>query len=97
MTVTDALAILAGTFGVGMGASPLLQALRAHRRRSSEDVSIAFLAILLAGGLAWLAYGLAIANAALIVGNVVGVLASSSAVLIAWRWRVPAATADAGR
>ena len=44
------LAVIAGGFGVLMGASPLLQAVRAHRRRSAEDVSLAFLTILWCGG-----------------------------------------------
>lgn len=90
MTLANVLAFVAGAFGVGMGASPLLQALRAHRRRSADDVSLGFLgflAILVAGGAAWLAYGLAIGNAALIVGNAVGVVASSSAVAVALYWR----------
>jgi len=87
MTTTDALGVIAGTFGVVMGASPLLQAARAHRRRSSLDVSMPFLSVLLAGGLAWPSYGIALGNAALIVGNGVGVLASSCAIVVSYRWR----------
>lgn len=87
MSITDVLAIIAGAFGVGMGASPLLQALRAHRRRSSADISLPFLAVLLAGGSAWLAYGIALGNIALIVGNTVGVVSSSAAVAVTIRWR----------
>lgn len=87
MSITDVLAVVAGAFGVGMGASPLLQALRAHRRRSSADVSLPFLAVLLAGGSAWLAYGIALGNIALMVGNTVGVLSSGAAVAVTLRWR----------
>ena len=85
--MTDVLAVIAGCFGVGMGASPLLQALRAHRRRSAEDVSLPFLCVLLAGGLAWLSYGVALGNLPLIVGNGVGVLASGTAIAVTLRWR----------
>ena len=87
MTVTSALGVLAGSFGVVMGASPLLQAIRAHRRRSSADVSLTFLLILALGGTAWLAYGVALGNAALIVANLVGVSASATAVAVTIYWR----------
>jgi MtN3 and saliva related transmembrane protein len=87
MDSTTILAFLAGSFGVAMGASPLLQALRASKRRSSEDISLGFLLVLLAGGSAWLAYGLAIGNPALIIGNSIGVLSSATALLVAWHWR----------
>jgi uncharacterized protein with PQ loop repeat len=87
MDLTTPLAFLAGGFGVLMGASPLLQALRAHRRKSSADVSLPFLGVLLAGGLAWLLYGLAIGNLALIIGNSVGVAASTTAIVLTLRWR----------
>lgn len=69
MTGTELLGVIAATFGVGMGASPLLQAVKAHRRRSSADVSVSFLFVLLMGGLAWLAYGVALGNTPLVVGN----------------------------
>jgi uncharacterized protein with PQ loop repeat len=88
MTLTDLLGLTAGAFGVGMGASPLLQAARAHRRRSATDVSVAFLLVLLAGGAAWLAYGVALGNAPLIVGNGVGVMCSSAALATTLRYRV---------
>jgi hypothetical protein len=39
MTLT-ALALLATFFGVLMGASPLLQALKTHRKKSNNDVSL---------------------------------------------------------
>lgn len=70
-----------------MGASPLLQAFRAHRRRSAADVSFPFLCVLFAGGLAWLAYGIAIRNTALIVANGVGASCSAAALMVTYRWR----------
>ena len=96
MTIASFLALLAGCLGVGMGASPMLQAMRAHRRRSAEDVSLAFLAILWVGGLAWLSYGIAIGNLALIVANSVGVLASGTALAVSVYWsRHPAPAPEA--
>lgn len=87
MSLSDFLAVLAGGFGVGMGASPLLQAVRSHRRRSSGDVSFSFLVVLFCGGSAWLAYGIALGNVALIVGNTVGVTSSAAAMLVTLKWR----------
>lgn len=87
MTLTEALGFTAACFGIGMGASPLLQAIRTHRRRSAADVSLPFLTVLLLGGVAWLAYGVALGNGPLIVGNGVGVLASGATIVVAIRWR----------
>lgn len=70
-----------------MGASPLLQAVRAHRRRSAEDISLPFLGILVSGGLLWLLYGIALGNVALIVANAVGVVASTTALVVTVRWQ----------
>ena len=78
--------MVAGGVGVAMGASPLLQAMRAHRRRSAEDVSLPFLAILWCGGLAWLSYGVAIGNPALVVANTVGVVSSGAALAVSLYW-----------
>ena len=95
MTTTSLLALLAAGFGVVMGASPLLQARRAHRRRSADDVSLTFIAILWCGGLTWLAYGVALGNTALIVANTVGVLCSGTALLVSVHWsRSPAPAAQ---
>jgi uncharacterized protein with PQ loop repeat len=86
-SLTEALAILAGGFGVVMGASPLLQALHSHRRESASDVSLAFLVVLICGGTLWLLYGLALGNVAIIVANIVGVMSSTTTLLVAIRWR----------
>ncbi len=87
MDVTATLSVLAGTLGILMGASLLLQALRAHKRRSSADISMPFLALLWIGGAAWLAYGIALGNAAMIVANTVGVLACTTAIAVSHYWR----------
>jgi uncharacterized protein with PQ loop repeat len=86
-SLTDVFAVLAGGFGVVMGASPLLQALHSHRRESSSDVSLAFLVVLICGGTLWLLYGLALGNIAIIVANIVGVLSSGTTLMVAIRWR----------
>ncbi len=86
-SLTEVFAVLAGGFGVVMGAGPLLQALHSHRRESASDVSLAFLVVLLCGGTLWLLYGLALGNAAIIVANAVGVTSSSVALGVTIRWR----------
>ena len=73
MNVTTALGIAAATLGVAMGLSPLLQLRRVVARGSSADVSVPYLGVLLVGFVLWLAYGIALANAALIVSNTVAI------------------------
>lgn len=81
------LALLAGGFGVVMGASPLLQALHSHRRESASDVSLAFLVVLICGATLWLLYGIALGNTAIIVANIVGVFSSATTLAVTLRWR----------
>ena len=73
MNVTTILGAAAATFGVAMGLSPLLQLRRVVSRGSSADVSVPYLGVLLVGFVLWLAYGIALANAALIVSNAVAI------------------------
>ena len=72
MTVTT-LGLAAAAFGIAMGLSPLLQVRHMVARGSSADVSLPFLLVLLAGFVLWLAYGVALGNAALIVSNAVAI------------------------
>ncbi|MEI6792522.1 MAG: SemiSWEET family transporter [Actinomycetes bacterium] len=87
MNITASLSVIAGSFGILMGASPLLQAFRAHQRRSSADISMPFLALLWIGGAAWLAYGIALGNLAMMVANIVGVIACTTAIAVSHYWR----------
>ena len=73
MNATTFLGFAAATFGVAMGLSPLLQLRRVVARGSSADVSLPYLGVLLVGFVLWLAYGIALANAALIVSNTVAI------------------------
>ena len=87
MDITASLSVLAGTLGIFMGASPLLQAFRAHQRRSSADISMPFLVLLWIGGAAWLAYGIALGNIAMMIANTVGVIACTTAIAVSHHWR----------
>jgi MtN3 and saliva related transmembrane protein len=87
MSTTTALGIAATVFGVAMGLSPILQLRTVVARGSSDDVSVAFLAVLLAGFVLWLAYGIAIGNAALIVSNTVALAAYAATTAVVLRYR----------
>lgn len=87
--MSDSIAVVAGTWGVVMAAAPLLQIWRIFARRSSADISLPYFGVLLIGFVIWLAYGLSIANPALIVPNVVGILVGLAAVAVVLRFRTP--------
>ena len=86
----DALAVLAGSWGVLMGISPLLQIRRIIQRGSSADVSIGYLMVLIVGFALWAAYGASIANVALIISNGVALVVGLATIAIARRYRHPA-------
>jgi MtN3 and saliva related transmembrane protein len=85
--VTDALGVAAAAWGVLMAISPLLQIRRILERRSSADVSIAYLAVLQIGFMLWVGYGLALGNQAIVVPNSVAFLVGVATILIALRFR----------
>ena len=85
--MTDALAVLAATWGVLMALSPILQVRRMLGRRSSADVSLAYLGVLQVGFTLWVAYGLAIANFAIVVPNSVAFLIGVLTIAITLRYR----------
>jgi uncharacterized protein with PQ loop repeat len=86
--MSDALAVIATAWGVFMGVSPLLQIRRMRARHSSADVSIGYLAILLVGFVWWAAYGISIANLALVISNSVSLVVGSATILVARSYRV---------
>lgn len=85
--LATALAVGAAAWGVVMALSPLLQIRRILRERSSRDVSIGYFVVLLIGFALWIAYGIAIANLALIVPNAVALCVGSATIGIALRHR----------
>ena len=87
--MTDALAVAAAGWGVLMAISPLLQIRRILERRSSADVSIAYLAVLQIGFMLWVGYGLALGNVAIVVPNSVAFLVGVATILIALQFRMP--------
>ncbi len=74
MSSTTALGIAATVCGVFMGLSPLLQLRTIVERRSSDDISVPFFAVLIVGFVLWLSYGIALGNTALIVSNSIALM-----------------------
>jgi MtN3 and saliva related transmembrane protein len=89
--VSDTLAVLAASWGVLMAVSPALQIRRIVQRRSSDDVSIAYLGVLLVGFALWIGYGVSLPNLAIIVPNTVALVVGVVTVVVARRYRTPAA------
>ena len=84
---SSSLAVLAGSWGVLMSLSPLLQIRAMVRRRSSAGVSLGHLAVLAVGFTLWLAYGVSLRNAALVITNVVSVVIGLATITVARRLR----------
>jgi uncharacterized protein with PQ loop repeat len=85
--VSDILAVVAASWGVLMAISPLLQIRRMIVRRSSSDLSLSYLGVLLIGFTLWMAYGISIGNFALIIPNTVAFMVGVATVLVALRYR----------
>lgn len=87
--MTDALGVLAATWGVLMAISPLLQLRRMLHRRSSADVSITYLSVLQVGFALWILYGWALGNPAIMIPNLVALVVGAATILVAVRHRHP--------
>ncbi len=87
VSTTSLLAVVAGTWGVAMALSPMLQIRTVIRNRSSADVSLGYLSVLTVGFVLWFAYGVSIGNAALIVTNTVALLVSLATMGVVIRFR----------
>jgi uncharacterized protein with PQ loop repeat len=85
--MVDVVAVLAASWGILMALAPLLQVRRMLERRSSADVSVTYLGVLIVGFVLWIAYGIALGNVALIVPNSVALAVGLLTVAIAWHFR----------
>ena len=88
--MTDPLAVVAAAWGVLMAASPLLQIRRIMERRSSGDVSLSYLIVLMVGFTLWVAYGISLGNLALVIPNGVAFFVGFVTILVVLRFRSPA-------
>ena len=85
--MTTYLAVMAAGWGVAMALAPLLQIRTIRRNRSSRDVSLGALGVLLVGFGLWFAYGISSGNPALIVPNTVAAVVCVSTIAVALRYR----------
>jgi uncharacterized protein with PQ loop repeat len=85
--MTDALAFGAAVWGVLMAVAPLLQIRRMAQTSSSSDISLGYLTVLQIGFVLWVAYGVAIANMALIIPNTVALIVGIATIAVAIRFR----------
>jgi MtN3 and saliva related transmembrane protein len=81
------LAASASAWGVLMGLAPVLQIRRMLRQRSAREVSLGYFAILLAGFLLWISYGIAAGNMWLVVPNGIALLTGLALITVALRLR----------
>jgi uncharacterized protein with PQ loop repeat len=82
--VAEPLGIAAAAWGVLMAISPLLQIRRMLHRRSSADVSIAYLAVLEFGFLLWIGYGISLGNPVITLPNSVAAIVGAATMTVAW-------------
>lgn len=85
--MSDTLAVLAASWGVLMAISPILQIRRILERRSSDDVSLGYLGVLIVGFALWVGYGISLPNLALIVPNSLAIVVGFVTVAVTLRYR----------
>jgi MtN3 and saliva related transmembrane protein len=89
MQAVDVLGMAAASFGVVMASAPLLQARTIWRRRSADDISQSFLAIIAFGAVLWALYGFADHNWFILVPNAVAVATNLLTLHLAHRFAGP--------
>lgn len=85
--MSDTLAVIAATTGIVMATAPVLQIRRMFVRRSSDDLSLAYLGVLLVGFVVWISYGISLGNLALIIPNAVALVVTITTIVVALRFR----------
>lgn len=85
--MVQALGIGASLTGMAMALAPLLQMRLILGRKHSDDVSVGFLGVIVAGVLMWAIYGLAKQDLFLIIPNTVAVFTNGATALCALKFR----------
>ena len=93
MNAERVLEVVATSYGVFMAVSPVLQIRRILRLRSSEDVSVGYLAVITVGFAIWTTYGAVIGVPALVIANSVAFVVGVVTILVARRFREPSGPA----
>ena len=81
--LASVLGTIVTVYGLIAGGSSLLQARRMARRGTSEDVSLSFLGMYVAGYALWLVYGLTTGSLPLIIVDVAGLLSGTCTLALA--------------
>jgi MtN3 and saliva related transmembrane protein len=87
MTASDVLGTAALIAGLLMAVSPALQIRRMLQTRSSRDYSLGYPALLSAGFVLWLAYGISIWNPPMMISNVASLSFMLLTISVALRFR----------
>ena len=82
-----ALGVAAASCGVVMAWSPVMQIRRMVRLRSSRDVSIGYLLVIVAGFSVWFSYGIALGNLPLVISNTLAFVVGATTVAVALYFR----------
>ncbi|MCK6066132.1 MULTISPECIES: SemiSWEET family sugar transporter [Microbacterium] len=78
----------ASAWGIVMAIAPVLQIIRMLRRRSAEDISLGYFALLVPGFILWVAYGIATADIFLTAPNALATLTALTVIgLTLWMRR----------
>jgi MtN3 and saliva related transmembrane protein len=77
------LSVLATIFGIIGGFANIPQVIKIFKRKSAKDISITSYALIFAGTLVWVLYGIEIKNLPLMIANGLGCI-SCSLVIIGW-------------
>jgi uncharacterized protein with PQ loop repeat len=83
------LGIVTAAWALVMALAPALQIRRILARRSSGDVSVGYLCILVVGFALWVGYGAAIGNLVLVLPNGVALVTGIVTLAVAVRFRDP--------
>ena len=87
MSTTTVLAIIASSWGIAMALAPTLQIRHMVASRSSSGISIPYLGVLVVGFALWFAYGVALANLALIIPNTIAFIVGATTIVVARHYR----------
>jgi MtN3 and saliva related transmembrane protein len=87
MSLASSLAVLVTVWGVVMSLSPLLQIRAVVRTRSSADVSVGYLGVLLVGFVLWFAYGVSTGEPALMITNAASLATYAATLAVVLRYR----------
>ena len=85
--IQEIISVLATVFGVAMAISGIPQIHRIVKRKSSEDVSVIMMSIVLIGVIIWFIYGLVFNSYPIIIANAVGIVIWGATLVTILRYR----------